>query len=317
VLLSSDQQFYLLDLETLKPLQLPPQENQRQENLAGQHYWSGGTGRIFGATRANAGLPSGIASLLLQPERLTYRYEHDSAWFIIPGPVGDNIFVGGHDIKRADLTASPDGQGLPNSRGNIATTYMPAHHGPFFLRVHAGFNVGAEPEPGEPKVGVSVFLLGSRKPIAQLADVGVVPWAQAADLAPLGYPESIHLLPDAKLLIVIPWQRDRLLLHPLDLDEALEKSGLLYLFLTSAAPPSFQPGQKYQHQFKVKSKAGGVSFQLETQLAGMDLTPDGLLSWTPPADYRLPETPLVVRIRDAEGRQLLHSCILTNAQSPK
>jgi hypothetical protein len=312
VLVSGERTFHLLDLETLRPLELPPAENARGQGLAGYSYWSGGPGRLFGATRAGGGSPSGVATLVLRRDGLRLNYEHESSWFVVPGPDGKNVFVGGHGLKLADLSPSPDGEGFPNSRGNVETTYLPAHHGPFFMRLHV-FSLPGRPRDGAPERGVTVYLLGSHKPLAQLADVGVVGYDEFRALAGLGYPGSVHLLPWADLLVVVPASRDKLLLHPVDLNAALARSGVPYLFVTSAPPARFRPGEKLEYQVEARSQAGGVTYHLEAGPPGMAVTPAGRLEWTPPADFAGQEVSVVVNVRAGDGRQTLHSFVLANA----
>ena len=51
-----------------------------------------------------------------------------------------------------------------------------------------------------------------------------------------GADRRIFLIPSAKVLITIPETNDRLVLHRFDLDAALDKSGVDYLFVMSEPP---------------------------------------------------------------------------------
>src|SRR5205085_1714905 len=105
---------------------------------------------------------------------------------------------------------------------------------PFYLHMHVKSGLrnlagkGAV-SPGDPEHGVTVYLLGHRKPIAQLSGLNNVTYGEMASVRDIGIENMVHLVPRAKLLVALPASRDRLLLYPFDTEAALAKSGVNYL----------------------------------------------------------------------------------------
>jgi hypothetical protein len=314
VLLSGERKGLLLDLATLKPLDLPSVfEDGRPGRLEGKRYWAGGTGRLFGATGADRGSPSGIISLKLGVTQLVSKYRHDGGFFVVPGPDDKNLYTAGYGLLLPDLTASPDGEGLQIIRGNIASTYLPAHHGPYFAQIHVGFRIGDAQNPDDPKVGITAYLVGSRKPLLQMGNAEVIPYSDYQALGKLGYPGSVHLIPKAKMLAVVPKGRDKLLLHPMDLDAALERADIPYLFATSAPPSQFRAGERLVYQIEAKGKGGGLTYALLQGPPGMTVSPAGLVEWTPPRDIMSDEVVVSIEIRGGDGRRIFHDFNLQRA----
>src|SRR5262249_15846862 len=117
----------------------------------------------------------------------------------------------------------------------------------------------------------------------------------------------VYLVPQAKALITIPLSADKLVVHRFDLDEALEKSGIDYLLVTS--PPQTLPerGGTYSYTPVVKSKKGGVKMKLESGPDGMKLVDGNRLQWVVPADFADREVTVLLSIGDATGQEIFHT----------
>jgi hypothetical protein len=121
------------------------------------------------------------------------------------------------------------------------------------------------------------------------------------------YDKRIHFLPQAKLIVTIPASNDQLVLHRLDVDAALEKSGVDYLFVTSDAPGSARKGETYNYQVTVKSRKGGLKYRIESGPAGMTVSDGGKVTWRVPAGFPDPDATGILVITDAAGQERFHT----------
>jgi hypothetical protein len=119
------------------------------------------------------------------------------------------------------------------------------------------------------------------------------------------------------VLVHLPKAKDKLVLHRVDVDALLQKSDVDYLFVTSAAPATFVPGQTLTYAPAVKSKKGGVKVKLESGPAGMAVSPKNELTWKVPEDFAEAETTVTLTISDATGQEVLHTFRLTKGQPAK
>jgi hypothetical protein len=185
---------------------------------------------------------------------------------------------------------------------------VPAVQGGLYLSVtYSGDRFGGA--GGKPSV--AVHLAGDSRPLLTLADLPGLenpgnPW-DAARGGVLPLDKRLFLIPAAKLLVTIPSTADRLHLIRFDLEEALEKSGIDYLFVTSQPPPQFTPGQKFTYPVAVKSKKGGVKVKLESGPAGMNVSAAGLVSWAVPAAFADAEVDVLLTVSDASGQEIFHT----------
>jgi hypothetical protein len=115
-----------------------------------------------------------------------------------------------------------------------------------------------------------------------------------------------YFIPDAKLLVHIPLTNDQLILHRLDIEAGLEKSGIDYLFVVSRPPVKAKKGATYRYQLAVKSKKGGVKYRLESAPKGMKVTAAGLLTWDVPANAE-GGVDVVLTIGDRTGQEVFHT----------
>jgi hypothetical protein len=252
--------------------------------------------------------PQGFQTIVVTDDQVKVFYEHTDVGFVVPGPDDKTIFTGHGLFKLDGKPKSPSGRQDP-------VALLPACQGNYYLSIAAG--PGGRPafqppdpsrQPAERKAGVSVYLLGDFRPLLTLTDIPVVdvePWIRhdfSAD-------KRLHFLPEYKLLVAIPAAADELLLYHFDVLEALEKSGLDYLFVTSQPPATARRGATFAYQVEVKSKRGGLKYKLESGPRNLVVSPNGKISWQVPETAEA-EVPVIVSVEDASGQECFHAFTL-------
>jgi hypothetical protein len=208
-------------------------------------------------------------------------------------------------------------QVMPRNNGarNIGP-WVPARQGPYLLHFELANDdqpgKQPRPQPAAPGEGDLVFHLpGDERPLARLTGIeGVTPerigYGQSQDK--IEYDKRIHFIAAAKVVVAIPPTDNKLIVYRFDIDQALEKSDVDFLVVTSQAPPTAGKGQLYQYQLAVKSKRGGVKYKLESGPNGMRIDGKGLLSWQVPPNAPGGQTDVIITVSDATGQELFHTC---------
>jgi hypothetical protein len=292
-------QVSLLDVQTLK---LMPVKVERCIFDGPRPARASANGKVFTSWRTDA-TPQGVLIWVLEGDRLRVYNGGGSAGGLFPGPDGKWVFSSGQGIF------SHEGKHLEGSDKDFRVGAVPAHGSAFFLGVRI---LNRFRPAGDEGKGLTVFLAGDWRPIVTLPALnelrGIIdPWGRDG----LTVDKRLHFIPDAKLIITLPKGNDRLVLHHFDVDEALAKSGINYLLVTSQPPARAQRGQRLTYTVAAKAKAGGVTYQLESGPPGMTLTPQGQLRWDVPANYAGGETSVIIAVRDASGQQIFHTFRLT------
>jgi hypothetical protein len=214
LLVATDKEFKLIDIDTGNDLPLPNDQNgQPLTRMSDCSFWPDGTGRVFGRA-GRAGMPNGIASLVLDSDRVVQLYQHQGTFYNVPSPDGRYLFAGGHGVLTIDLKVVPDAAYSNLQNDNARYLYLPAHHGPYYFHLHAG----TDPGPGQGgERGIRIYKYGQPKPVQIVPDAGTPTFAETRGVRDLRLEDTAHLIPEAKLLVVIPKEGDRLLLHPVEL----------------------------------------------------------------------------------------------------
>lgn len=252
-------------------------------------------GRLIGMW--NVGLsPSGLQVVSLEGNRAKVYHQHDSAGHIIPGPDGKTIFTA-RGLYTTELKSI--GQ---SGREQTQSFTLPASHGNYYLTLRFDQNQ---------KPSAAVHLIGDSRPLITLTNVelpeGLNQWGQGDGLSA---DKRIHFLPEAKLIVTLPASNDKLVLHRFDVEQALEKSGIDYLYVASQPPPTARKGETYSYQLAVKSKKGGLKYKLESGPKGMAVSDAGRVTWRVPADFGEKEASVILSIRDATGQEVYHTFTL-------
>ena len=119
----------------------------------------------------------------------------------------------------------------------------------------------------------------------------------------LQFDKRIIFVPDAKVVVTIPGSNDRLVVQKIDVDEALEKSAIDYLFFSSQPVTRAVKGVAYQYQMSVRSRKGAVKYRLDAAPEGMKLTSQGEITWPIPTDYEANSADVIVTVTDASGQE--------------
>ncbi|MGC3967915.1 MAG: hypothetical protein QM775_11260 [Pirellulales bacterium] len=130
-------------------------------------------------------------------------------------------------------------------------------------------------------------------------------------------PESKHVFYDAreKMLVVISRFAPEIAVKKFDIDAAVANSSESILHVVSDPPITFVPEQKYEYVIQAISNRGGVTYRVESGPAGMNVSPEGRVEWTAPADAPALQTAIVV-VGDKGGNQIFHNIKLKRGHVP-
>jgi hypothetical protein len=182
--------------------------------------------------------------------------------------------------------------------------YLPALHGPFYFALN---QVPKEGRRGRDTLRFSVHLPGEKQPLVSLPYLysldTLTDWTDGVP----PFERHVFLIPDAKLLVILPGDNDRLVLHRFDLDDLLAKADTDYLFVQSQPVTVAVKGQPYVYQLAVRSKKGGIRIKVESGPKGMKVTPEGKLTWDVPRDCAENEVDVILTVGDASGQETFHT----------
>jgi hypothetical protein len=208
----------------------------------------------------------------------------------LPGPDGRTIFTARGLLNSHLKQVREDqkfGYCVPAVRGNLFLAMTPAD------KTKRG--------------GFSVHVLGHAAPIAKLSDAGHGLTFTLMDHGALGAWNRVHFVPQANLIIVLPDTNDRLVLHKFDVDAALEKSDVDYLFVASPPPPAARTGATFTYPLVVKAKQKGVTYKIESGPTGMAVSTDGVIQWNVPSDFKDASQVVILTIKDGKGQEIFHT----------
>jgi hypothetical protein len=237
-------------------------------------------GRIF-ACQGDDGLPTQTCSW--RKGRVTLN-NGGRGGFPVPGPDGQVVYT-------------DDGRYTPQLKplGREGIYSWPAVHGSYYLSL-----------PGDKKGRLDIYLAGVGKPLISLDDVDLGR-ALPRGPDPLPVDKRIHLIPDAKLLVVIPPRGDQLVLRRLDLEEALSKARFPFVAITSRPPTAARKGTTLRYQLQAKTDRGDPEYRLEEGPPGMTFGPQGLLTWPVPADFAESEADVLIHVKSPSGAETTQS----------
>jgi hypothetical protein len=226
-------------------------------------------------------------------------------------PATDNRY-----LYSADGIYTPDLElAFPKTRtATEARSFLPARQGPFFLRLEPAGDPFRSGLPGQPAAGpgkVALMLPGLDRPVTFLNGIdglghGLLPYGGDGRQR-LHYDKRVHLLPAMNLLVTIPATNDRLLLYRFDLDDLLAKADVDYLFVTSQPPPRAVRGETLSYQVVVRSRKGGVRYQLAGGPEGMVISAAGKVTWAVPAGFADQQAEVLLTVTDQSGQEVFHS----------
>jgi hypothetical protein len=289
-----------LDVNTLKPLPIKIKDRHGVGFGGATGVRASDDGRVFGMWGVG-GSPQSIQTIVIEGDEASVRSEGSTPGAIVPGAGGKAVFT-----SRGGMY-SPDVKQVEGSVKDGRGGTLPAHHPLYYLSVRA-LN-GDVPE--KERNGVAIHLLGESRPFAALPDVKEIeevldPWGRSV----LTLDKRLHFVPDARLIVMLPKGEDRLILYYFDPEDALAKSDLDYLVVTSRPPAVAQKGEAFAYAIKAKSRKGGIRCQLVSGPEGMAVSPAGQVTWTVPVGTAAEEHSVVVGVSDASGREIFHTFAL-------
>jgi S1-C subfamily serine protease len=267
------------------------------------HWRASANGNVFGAW-CTSHSPSGLFDLVLQGKTIQMFYEHNSVGHVVPGPDGRVIYTGYGGLYTDQLKS--------------ILRSISAHH--FFLpSADANYAIGITGLPGpgggrQEKVATrpfcNIYIAGSGSPVLTIGPLEEMSVADREEWARTDFTSDkrYHFVPAANLLVTVPLSDDQLVVRRVDIMESLQKSGVDYLFVTSAPVRTAFRRQTYSYRIETKSRRGGLRYALSSGPEGMSVSPEGKVNWEVPADYEGDDpVTVVVSITDASGQEVFHT----------
>jgi predicted Zn finger-like uncharacterized protein len=242
--------------------------------------------------------PQGFNTLRLTGRTIRYHYDHVSVGHLTPSADGKVVYT-----ARGAFTPEAKPLDGADARGNREDYLIPSAHGDYYLRIPLGPRGGAGRERRGP---ATLHMAGDQRPLVTIPDLPVPTSANAWDREKIGLDQRLHFIPSAKILVALAPSNDHLIVYKLDLDEALEKSGVDFLLVTSTPVGAARRGGEYAYQIQVKSKKGGVKYKPESGPPGMAVDGAGRLTWRVPVAGE-PEVQVLLTIADAAGQEIFHT----------
>jgi hypothetical protein len=151
-----------------------------------------------------------------------------------------------------------------------------------------------------------LFLAGDDRPLFAVKSSAWPENMNEWDREKFSWDRRIWLVPEAKVLLTLPAGLDRIVLQRLDVDDALRKSGVDYLVVTSRPPATARKGTAFGYQLQVKSKTGGVKYELSSGPTGMAVSKTGEVRWSVPAGFAEKSVDVIVGVSDNSRQEVFH-----------
>ncbi len=190
------------------------------------HLRSSPDGRSLGAWSSSV-TPSGMHWIQMDNQLGRRTYSHSSHGHVVPGGPGGKVLFTGLGMFTSIGTFNPPTKTYPGSDPN--GRFVPAHHGDYYLYLGNAATFANK----NPAKAFAIHKLGVDRPILRLTGIEVPetsnepffrPGTPSVNVGDFTLDKRFHLVPDAKVLIVIPAGNDRLVLHRVDLRGVLDKA---------------------------------------------------------------------------------------------
>jgi hypothetical protein len=199
--------FALVDGDTLKALRTNIKPDFMLGALHGSvHIRAAANGKVFGMWASNRS-PSGLGLLAVTDSDEKMSFDMMSTGHVVPSPDGKVLFT--MKGQRAPEFGQPDVMMMSKADDPM----LPACHGNYYIHLPAGSNVWT----------VIIRAPGRAAPVATLSNVDLPEFKSRPIALPMQdrntastdfTPDKrVHLVPSARLLVVIPTSNDRLVLH--------------------------------------------------------------------------------------------------------
>jgi outer membrane murein-binding lipoprotein Lpp len=227
--------------------------------------------------------PQGIGLLFPQSHGDTKsRYEHNSVGYLAMGD-DDRVYAQSGEVYTSQLV----------STGKVSGTPVPGLGGAVFLVAQNGVP--------------SIFQSGTTRPLAPLSPLKdcnqqMDPWGRN----PFAADRRIVFAPALGYVLYFPLSNNEAIVRPFNLENALQKSGVDYLVVTSVPARIVAPGRTWTYQLNVLSKTKTpVKYTLQTNPDGMAISTSGKITWDVPSSLTIPQK--VVVLVETTGDSTFHT----------
>jgi hypothetical protein len=286
----------LIDTNTLKPLKF-----EGRTDFSHNHYRASAEGKVFtmwhdpGQGRCCLSLVGNEAKLSVDTTR----------GYILASPDGETLYgnthtgAGGFYCQTGVIYTKEFKVMSGGEREGVVRRFLPAAQGRYYCDLKVG----------DANSSLKFYLAGDTRIVASLDGIDLKMGDYQA--IPTAIDRGLFVLPDAKVVITVLPGTDTLTLYRFDVEDALEKSGIDYLLVTSVPPTWAKKGTTFEYALTVKSKKGGVKFRVESGPKGMAVNAAGKVKWDVPADFGEKELAVIITVTDSAGQETFHSFRLT------
>lgn len=252
-------------------------------------------GTVFGVWVTGLS-PSGLDVHTLFDGKFTYRNERKSVGHVLPGPNGEFLYTGSCGIFASDLVQAPDS---PSDLKCVIPSSHPAYYlgltmpGPDYMR------------GGDTRI--ALFVRGLASPVLTLpANQDIAAANVAIDRDGLAFEKRYNLVPQLRLLAILPSTNDCVRIHTIDIEQMLRERQVDFLFVESVPPAWVQKGATFRYQVVARTSAKTIAYKLDSGPQGMAISPGGELTWD------VPETAdavggVIVSLETDDGQNRFHA----------
>jgi hypothetical protein len=115
------------------------------------------------------------------------------------------------------------------------------------------------------------------------------------------FERHVFFAPDYGVLAVLPVSYDRIELHRFNLDELLKDAKRDFMFVLSSPVTSARVGAEYRYPLVVKANKGGLAYRIASGPSGMNISAQGVVTWTPTAEAVKSPVNVSITVNDAAG----------------
>lgn len=266
-----------------------------------------GDGSTYGFYRLGVS-PTGFSIVSYKNDHLSFFYKHESPGVLVPNADGSLIYSSMQGVFTPEYVSVVKENGGWSKGVSLLPAYQPAYS------IGVPFEESQD-EKKAPPVSIAVYMGRSDQPLTYLDGFNEMTNKDASlhssGLSALTPDKRYHFYPQLNLFITIPATNDRLVAHPVDIKKVLDDKGVDYLYVTTV-PPATRISQHINFKLEAVSKAGGVSFSLQSGPAGLTVSSDGTVNWQTPA--KPTEASVIVSAKDTSGREIFYTfkLIVTN-----
>ncbi|PHR96225.1 MAG: hypothetical protein COA78_29005 [Blastopirellula sp.] len=281
-----------MDINTMKPMKVE-WPNGRQPHMSFRDY---NPIRVSTNGEAYYVLKIGVLKLIGNKVEQMYPEYHD----VIPS-ADAKYFIAGNKVLNSALK--------PTGNSSVAAQMtIPSVTGNYFFKLEGDKSIRFGAPQVKKMLNAKVYMFGDDRPLLTTPiPLESTQRSLSAYGRVLGFDKRFFYMPDASLIVTIPFSNDTIRVKKFDIDHALEESGVDYLLVASQAPSTAKIGEEYDYTVEVKSKKGGVEFSLESAPEGMKMSSTGKISWKVPADIEESTQNIIVSVKDLSGQTAFHA----------